>query len=140
MRSLLLGALLAVCASLLVVNEAHAQAPGYFGVEGQITDIATGRPLSGVRVVFRQTRATDGLILNDSTVVTDGSGFYQFETFQVADTYPTVVVWCQTPKGDVVTTLPLYSKLKDQGVYVRNAALGLPKRVTRCTPPTPVTN
>ena len=137
MRNLLLGALLWVCASPLVVTDAQAQSPGYFGVEGQLTDHSTGRPLTGARVILRQTRPSDGLVLRDATIVTDSTGFYMFEEFQVPGTYPSVVVWCDTPKGAVITTLPLYATLKD--VYVRNATLALPRRVTRCTPPTPAT-
>lgn len=132
--------LFCVFVAVASVSEASAQAPGYVGVEGQITDVSTGRPLGGAMIILRQTRPSDGLVLRDFTVVADSMGFYQIEDFQVAETYPTVVVTCLTSKGNVVRTLPLYSTLKDQSVYVRNAALTLPKRATRCLPPTPAGN
>jgi hypothetical protein len=130
----------AVCVFLLGVTESRAQSPGYFGVEGQITDASSGRPLSGARVTLRQTRPSDGLVVRATTVMTDATGFYVFEELQLTETYPTVEVACLTPKREVITTLPLYSTLREQRVYVRNAALTLPRRVSRCTLPTPASN
>jgi hypothetical protein len=134
MRILLLGALLWVYASPLVVPDAHAQSTGFVGIEGQITDAATGRPLSGARAIFRQYNISNGGVLSDATVITDNSGFYQFELQPLPNSYAVVVVWCQTPKGDSMLTLPLYATLRSESVYVRNAAVTLPKKQTRCVP------
>lgn len=115
-------------------SNAQAQGAGFVGIEGQITDAATGRPVAGARAIFRQARRSDGVVVSDATIITDESGFYQFELQPFSDTFPSIVIWCQTPKGDTTVTLPLYATLRDQAVYVRNAAITLPKRYSRCVP------
>jgi hypothetical protein len=116
------------------VADAQAQSTGFVGIEGQITDRATGRPVAGARVIFRQSQASNGFAISDSTVITDDSGFYQFELQPLPNLVPSIVVWCQTPKGDTTLSLPLYVTLRNESVYVRNAAIALPKKQTRCVP------
>jgi hypothetical protein len=123
-----------LCVGSIITSDVQAQSAGFVGIEGQITDRATGRPVAGARVIFRQSQASDGFAISDSTVITDDSGFYQFELQPIPNLIPSIVVWCQTPKGDTTLTLPLYVTLRNESVYVRNAAIALPKRQTRCIP------
>ena len=117
---------------LSAASVANAQTAGFVGIEGHITDRATGRPVAGARAVFRQT--IDGVAVRDSTVVTDESGFYQFELQPLPGAENSVYVWCQSPKGDTTTTVPLYATLNNGSVYVRNVPIALPKKYTRCVP------
>ncbi len=117
-------------------QNALAQSGENAGVEGRVFDRATGRPVRGVLVVLRESifQFPFPIPQRDTTLITDANGFFQFEMQQLPGTYPSLVARCETPRGDVESTLPLYSPLRAGEVYSRTFYISLPRKYTSCYP------
>ncbi len=111
-------------------SPAYGQIDGHIGLEGRVFDRATGRPVQDAVVAFNQRIGEIGG--STSYIVTDSEGFYQFDVRPLEGAIPSMLVTCETPKGNPESTAPLYSFLRPETTYRRDFYLAMPRRQTRC--------
>lgn len=106
------------------------QAVSNSAAEGYVFDRTTLHPIPKA-VVFFTEHLADGTSDAQGTV-TDANGFFSIELTPATNAVSfSVDVRCQTTRGTIYSTLPVYSPLRPI-IYRRDLYLTFPKRKTAC--------
>jgi hypothetical protein len=130
--------MIVACATLSVTfpDQAEAQAPGSFAIEGHVFNAKNGRPLPGVIVSYAASLVND-IVISGATP-TDDNGFYEMEfTPPTGATTLEFFAVCRTKRhGDVRYYGRFYSTPRLE-VYRRDFYITLPRGVSTCEVPLP---
>lgn len=110
---------------------ATAQESNAVAVEGYVFDQKTLRPLANAYVTLSQ-MGIDG-VGRGLSVPTNSNGFYALSFVPPVDSVSNdLKTSCNTKRGAVESTSPIYLPLQTDRVYQRNFYITLPRSVTRC--------
>lgn len=110
---------------------AAAQESNAIAVEGYVFDQKTLRPLANANVTLSQL-GIDG-IGRGLSVPTNSNGFYSLTLVPPVESVSNdLKATCNTKRGTVESTSPIYHPLQTDRVYQRNFYITLPRSLTRC--------